>query len=147
MSLFGSSILPILARRVDPTLPKQFDSAIASSLENYVEFSRWPPEKKVREASVIVLTKSSSEGGRIKSVISEILKQAPVTTFNYQVGDEYALLIGETKEGVQYGDGFVAFFTGSPARLRYSTTYYDGRLPGLGDMTLEQLRALVPKQR
>jgi len=107
------------------------------------DFYEWPLEKQVASASVIVLTRFEKDGPRIKSVISEILKLAPGTTFNYRVGDEYARGSRYVRENTSYGDGEIVFFTDSPATMRYSSSYEAGRLLGLGDLPIDVLRQKI----
>lgn len=117
------------------------------SLARYNDFHEWPIEKRVREASVIVMTKHRIEEGKVKSVVSEMLKLSPGTTFHYKVGDEYGTHPRYVRENTSYGDGEVIFFTGSPAQMRMSTTYDKGRLLGLGDMPIELLKDLITKEK
>jgi hypothetical protein len=139
-----TGFLPVMfARRL-------FDESHSpTSLRNYpsvdpmADFYEWPLEKQVANASVIVLTKFERDGPRIKSIISEILKLAPGTTFNYHVGDEYARGSRYVRENTSYGDGEIIFFTDSPATMRYSSTYQGGRLLGLGDLPIDVLRQKI----
>ena len=109
-------------------------------------FYAWPLEKQIQSASVIALTRFAQDGPRIKSTITEILKMAPDTTFNYRIGDEYARGSRYVRENTSYGDGEVIFFTGSPATMRYSSTYENDRLLGLGDLPIEILRQTIAGQ-
>jgi hypothetical protein len=113
------------------------------SVDPMADFYEWPLEKQVANASVIALTKFEQDGPRIKSVISEILKLAPGTTFNYHVGDEYARGSRYVRDNTSYGDGEIIFFTDSPATMRYSSTYQGGRLLGLGDLPIDVLRQKI----
>jgi len=82
----------------------------------------------------------------MKPVITEILKKRPDTRFYYSVGDEFAEGSGYVA-GTEKYDGDVVFLTGNPARMRYSTTYSDGRIGGFGDVTLRCVRELVAKRK
>ena len=107
-----------------------------------------PIEQRVERASVIIVTKfESAADGRKKAVVAEILKQAPGTRFNYKVGDEYPAASYYPREGVDRGDGSVVFFEGVPAEMRYSSTYRDGRISGLGDIPLELFRDKCARAR
>jgi hypothetical protein len=125
-----------------PSLSSRRDHASVDPLAGFYE---WPLEKQVASASVIVLTKFEQDGPRIKSIISEMLKETPGTTFNYHVGDEYARGSRYVRENTSYGDGEVIFFTGSPATMRYSSTYQGGRLLGLGDLPIDVLRQKIAR--
>ena len=129
-----------------------YDPQSLSSRRDYppvdplADFYEGPLEKQVANASVIALTKFEQDGPRIKSIISEILKETPGTTFNYHVGDEYARGSRYVRENTTYGDGEVIFFTGSPAAMRYSSTYQNGRLLGLGDLPIDVLRQKIARE-
>jgi hypothetical protein len=118
-----------------------------TSQDPLADFNEWPIEKKIQSASAIVATKYIPDGPRLKSTIAEILKVDPDSTFNYRVGDEYAPSTRYVRENATYGDGEVIFFTGSPATMRYSSTYQGGRLLGLGDMPIDVLRQIIARQR
>jgi hypothetical protein len=117
-----------------------------SSVDALANFYDWPVDKQIQNSSVIALTAFKQDGQKLKSVIVEILKQQPGTAFPYQVGDEYARGTRYVRENTTYGDGELIFFTGSPATMRYSSTYSEGRLLGMGDMPLRALRETIAKQ-
>ena len=110
------------------------------------DFDALPPEKKIERSSVILVTQFKRDGGRMKSVITEILKKRPDTRFYYSVGDEFAEGGGYIA-GTEKYDGDVVFLTGNPARMRYATTYSNDRTGGFGDLTLPRLRQLVAQSK
>jgi hypothetical protein len=110
-------------------------------------FHEWPVEEKIKAASVVAVTIHTNEDGKIRSIISAIPKQSPGTTFAYHVGDEYMPAGHMPRENTFYGDGEVIFFTGSPARMRYSSSYTDGRIGGFGDMPLDAFVESVAQQK
>ena len=105
-------------------------------------FSSLPVDRQLELASAIVIAEYSGPEGEEVAIITEILKLAEGTEFNYQVGDEFWRGI-RREPGVEYGDGEIAFFVGSPATLTYTMTFYHGRMLGLGEMTLDQLRERI----
>ena len=111
----------------------------------YDDFFNWPIEKQIEEASVIALTIWETDAGNLKCIVKEFLKTDPEATFYYNVGEEYKPHSKYPKKDTNYGDGEVLFFVGSPASMRYSITYRDGRLTGMGGMPLELLRQKVSK--
>jgi hypothetical protein len=112
-------------------------------VDEYEDFYDWPIEKQVAKASAILLTSHVDDGERIVSTVSEVLLLRPGTTLHYKVGDEYRRGTRYKRSGVSYGDGEIVFMTGSPASMRYSTSYADGRCIGLGDMPIEKLREVI----
>jgi len=108
-------------------------------------FYEWPIEKKVQTASVIAIARYENENGKLKCMISEILKKSPGTTFYYKVGDEYPPGTRYLYKDRAYGEGEIIFFTDSPASMRFSCCFDGNRISGLGDMPLETLRKIIQK--
>lgn len=106
-------------------------------------FHELPPEELAKRSSAILLTKYQKDGERLKSVVVEILKRQPNTDLFYKVGDEFTELSRWARGNTDYGDGDVIFLTGSPASMRSSYSYRNGRIGGLGDMPLERLREMI----
>jgi hypothetical protein len=106
-------------------------------------FHEMPPEEMVARSSVILLTSYQDDGNRNKAVVAEILKQDPDVTLYYSVGDEYPMLSFEKQKDMTCGDGNVVFMAGSPASMRSSYSFTNGRIGGLGDMPLAKLRVMI----
>ena len=113
----------------------------------YEGFYDWPIEKQIESSSVIAVGKFEKKDSRLKCVITEILKQKPGTTFYYKVGDEYMQGSRFMERDTEYGDGQIMFFVDSPASFRFSTSYSDDRIHGLGDMPIQELRKLIQKHQ
>ena len=122
-------------------------SADFPSGDEFANFHELPLEKQVQSASVIAFTTYKKEDGKLKSVITSIPKQTPGATFNWHVGDEYTPSIRYPRENTTYGEGEVMFFTGSPPMMRYSATYSDGRVSGLGDIPVQKLTEVIQQQK
>ena len=105
-------------------------------------FHSLPPEEKIRRSTAILLTKHEKDGGRLKAVVTEILKR-PDAGLNYSVGDEFADLSRYVEGDADYGEGDVVFLSGSANEARESMTYRRGRISALGDMPLDVLRAMI----
>ena len=105
-------------------------------------FHTLPLEEKIKRSTAILLTRHEKEGGKLKSIVSEILKR-PDAGLNYSVGDEFVDLSRYVEGDTDYGDGDVVFFAGAATDMRESMTYRRGRISGLGDMPLDVLRALT----
>lgn len=117
---------------------------LCSSLSDpYNSFGNWSPEKQVEAASVIAVGEWQKSGSTLKCIISEILKQAPNTAFYYKVGEEIRAERRPVRENIDYGDGEVMFFTGSPPTHRFSASIRGNRISGMGDMPMDELRRLI----
>jgi hypothetical protein len=106
-------------------------------------FNRLSPEERVQSASVIALANWQKSGSTLTCVISEILKQTPGTRFYYKVGDEFRAGNQRATENVDFGDGLVLFFIGSPARLEETVAYRHDSITALGDMPISTLREII----
>lgn len=102
------------------------------------------------KASAVLLTSNQPSKEGFKSIVAEIVKIEPGTTIEYKVGDEFPHLGGprHEKDGTTrtYGDGNVVFLAGSPAMMRCAYSFDNGRITGLGDMSLETLRRVAGKK-
>lgn len=98
-------------------------------------------EERIENSSVVALAEFVPEAdGRMRAVISEILKQEEGTVFYYEVGDEYTEASYYKQDKVDKGEGLVIFFVGSPAKKKMSMTYRGNRITGLGDLPIALLR-------
>jgi len=142
-SLFGLLYPWHVARLMRASLHEGPQLSRAAYEDQYANFHEWPLERQIEKATIIAIARYDKEGGKLKCVISEILRQEPGTKFYYNVGDEYRPGSRYAKDGVQYGDGEVMFFTGSPAMMRYSCSFEGDRIGAMGDMPIETLRETV----
>jgi hypothetical protein len=136
-----------LAHRINDLAPSFTSSMDYSPSDAFANFHDWSIEKQVQGASVIAFTKYKNEDGKLKSMIADLPKQNAGTVFNYKVGDEYTPDSRYPRENTQYGEGEVIFFTGSPAMMRFSATYSDGRINGMGDLPMKKLVELIEKEK
>lgn len=98
-------------------------------------------EERIEMASAIAVAKfEPSDDGRMRAIIHEYLKVEPGTELRYEVGDEHPSSSYYPSEDRIKGDGLVIFFTGSPARMRMSTSINGDRITGLSDIPLELFR-------
>jgi hypothetical protein len=106
-------------------------------------FEELKPEDMISRSTVILLTTFQKDNDRFKAVIAEIIKQ-PLNTQNvYRVGDEYPPLSYYQGSSSAYGTGDVVFLTGSPPEMRFSCSYAEGKIGGLGGMPLSKFREMV----
>jgi hypothetical protein len=136
-SLFCALLPTLLTKRLE----REWPSAASAVALN--DFPEWPVRRKIKEASVIAIGRLQREGNRYKCIISEIVKQRAGTELFYKVGDEYREGGFTIRDNTDYGEGQIIFFTGSPAQVRYSTTYSGNRIVGLGDMPIQAFRDMV----
>jgi len=133
--------------RTFPLVSPGISSVDYAPSDEFANFHEWPVEKQVQSASVIAFTAYKREDGKLKSIITSIPKQKPGIVFAYKVGDEYTSASRYPREGTTYGEGEVMFFTGSPPMMRYSAGYYEGRVPGLGDIPLRKLTDIIAREK
>jgi hypothetical protein len=144
---FVTTLLPF-AHRATEALPSAIPAGETLHVDQFAGFHQWTLEKKIESASVIVMTVHKEENGKLKSIISEILKQGPGVTFYYGIGDEYVHGGRDLEANTFYGDGEVIFFTGSPTpMMRYSATYSNGRCQAFEDMPLQTFREMVAGEK
>lgn len=143
VSLFAALFPPFIAQRITASMPESPLPKMVQEIEEFQNFSQLSVENQIAGASVIVLSTWKKEDGKLKCIISEILKQKPGTIFHYRVGDEYTSASRYPQERTSYGDGLVMLFTGSPASMRLSASYTGDRIGGLGDMPLGLFREMV----
>ena len=124
-------------------LPAHVLSTETSSQEFPPSWQTLTLEQKIAKASVIVITKSKTEDGNVHGYITEVLKRAPGVHFSSQVGDEVPDQERAVKPNVVYGDGAVVFFLGSSAIPWSSSMIYGGTIPGLHDISVDELRRVV----
>jgi hypothetical protein len=139
MQMFRSSVSTSVTR--SSSAPQRPPAAPAEEPE--APLHDLPPEQMVARSSVILLTSYEKDGDRFKAVVTEILKQKPGTRLYYSVGDEMAMLSYAPKTNETCGDGQVVFMAGSPASMRSSYSFREGRIGGMGDLPLTKLREMI----
>ena len=141
--LFKSMAFSRGATSISSTSSRTTHAAVAPGMPaDGKSFNSLPVEEKIKRSSAILLTKHERNGGRLKAVVSEILKR-PDAGLNYSVGDELGDLARDVEADTDYGDGDVVFLVGGAGDMRESMTYRRGRISGLGDMPLDVFRAIV----
>jgi hypothetical protein len=106
-----------------------------------IPFHELSLDEQIQKSDVIALAKyEPGSDGKIKAIITELLKKDPGVAFYYNIGDEYASSSYYPKGNTSYGDGLVMFFSGSPLIMKMSMTYSGNRIRGLGDLPIELFR-------
>lgn len=134
--------------RIEESLDKQELSVSTSPAVEQQNFSRIAAEQfhamsldeRIQHASAIALTHiEKTSDGKQRQVIQEFLKKTPGVTVYHEVGSEFQsrYLSGDDMD---YGDGAIVFFLGSPARA-VSWSYFSGeRVDSLEGIPLALLR-------
>ena len=104
-----------------------------------------PLKDELDVASVVVLTKWLKTDTGQKAILAEALKQDPSVSFPFKPGDEIRETERLIREGVDYGEGELLFFAGSPPKLGYSVAYVDGRVRDTDGSRIETIRDLLRK--
>ncbi|WP_252271262.1 hypothetical protein [Pseudomonas subflava] len=138
--------------RIEESLDKQLGNAELSVSTKPVaekqKFSTIPEgqfhamslDERIKHASAIALTRiEMTDDGKQRQVIQEFLKKAPGVTVYNEVGSEFQSRY-VSGDDMDYGDGAIVFFLGSPARAT-SWSYFRGdRVDSLEGIPLALLR-------
>ena len=146
LNLVATIVLGLAPSLFVSRLNQQLSShPISSSDDPLNDFHALPISRQIDAASLIMRTEYQKVDGRTKCIIMEILKQTPNTKFYYKVGDEYPELGGMRGREIdpEYEAGQSAFFVGSPASMRYATSYAKGHLGGIGGISIDELRQMI----
>lgn len=140
---------------INPSISHATSSELPISEGFDNDFSARPPADQIKRATVILLTKFTTESGGREETISEILKKDPDARFYYKIGDASPMPIGEPAAGCgeliprckeQRQEGQVVLLQGNPARPTVSYSYHNGRIEGMA-MSLAELRNLAEKSK
>lgn len=130
--------------RCQEEIPEKFKDQLKEGKNEGKLFHKLPLEEKIEQASVIALVRyEDTSGPKVRAVIDEFLKKNPSSKIHYDVEDEYTYGSYYPEDGVERGDGLVVFFTGSPATMKYSTTYDDSRVLGLSNIPINLLKKKI----
>ena len=132
-----------------PLIGQNFTSEVVvtenpSQLQHFVNtpnFHELSVDDKIELATAIIIVKfEEGENENYKSVVEDILKKEEGVELYYNVGEVY-----EDDSHYKVSDEFVptraiVFMQGSPATMRFSTTFDGERVSGLGGISLALLR-------
>ena len=138
---FGLALILILYVFTSIDFERKTYSTTQSSTSKFdqTSFRDLSVDDQIKLSSVIVIAKfQKADNGKIKSIITEILKQDTNTVFYYSIGDEYSTPFPHDNF---YGHGEVIFFTGSPAEVKRAVSFYGNRIHGLGNIPIELFRS------
>ncbi|MBZ2190350.1 hypothetical protein K8B33_14665 [Alcanivorax sp. JB21] len=157
VALLINAVVSIIPWMLAPPYISQFNESWSAQSDGFQEdfpmsvsaqhsepgrpFYELPLEEQIEQASVIAVAEyKEGSDGRMRAIITDILKKEPGTVSYYDVGDEHPGSSYYPMEGRSHGDGVILFFTGSPARMSVSMTYRGERISSLGDMPLSLFR-------
>lgn len=121
--------------------PALVSSVVKEASAPSKQFYDLPIEEQIQNASLIAVARyEQAPDGRMKAIITDILKKDPDAISYYAIGDEHPSSSYYPSEKSSRGDGVILFFTGSPVSMRLSMTYEGDRIRGLGDMPLALFR-------
>jgi hypothetical protein len=100
-------------------------------------------EEKLQRSSAMVFADLKPMNGKLRAIATDILVLTPGTKIYYHSGQEIPSLSHSPDGITDWGDGAVALLAGSPASIQESYSVRNGRVSGLGDMPLEELRRLA----
>jgi len=115
--------------------PKSLDMEFTN---NFHELSL---DEQIAKSTVVLTTKfEKTDSGKYIQVVDEILKKKEGVELYYDVGDKWKTHRGSIYTEENRPLGFVVFMEGSPASMRYSVSYSEDRIGGLGDIPMSLLR-------
>ena len=118
----------------------------ASDLESYNSFHDRPLHEKISQASVIFSMRYEPQGDKMIGVVDRILKKSSDIVFYYEEGDHYAGSDFTPEENVSHGEGMVHFCLGNPATVVSGSSIHNGRIPGLGDIPINDFIKMVEQR-
>ena len=123
-----------------PAIEKQKFSTIPGE-----QFHAMSLDERIKHASAIALTRiEKTSDGKQRQVIQEFLKKTPGVTIYNEIGSEFQSSY-VSSDDMDYGDGAIVFFLGSPARA-ISWSYFSGdRIDNLEGIPLTLLREKCKK--
>ncbi|MCW9046923.1 MAG: hypothetical protein OQK46_02500 [Gammaproteobacteria bacterium] len=124
-----------------PGISENKNLTIVNSNEPETPFHELSLEQKIKTASFIALAEyEESLNGEQLPIIKEFLKENSNSEIYYKVGDEYKTYSNYSQTGNDTNSKLIIFFVGSPATMRYSTTYSGDRIHSLGGIPEKLLR-------
>jgi hypothetical protein len=103
-------------------------------------------EEKLQKSSAIVFADLKPMDGKFQAIATDVLVLTPGTKIYYKPGQEIPRLSHASDGITDWGDGAVALLAGSPASVQESYSVRNGRVSGLGDIPVEELRRLALAQ-
>jgi len=139
-----------LGPQMNETVSDKFSELNQGIIEETIKpekpFHELTLDEKIKTASFIVLAEYQKQSnGKQLPVIKEFLKEDPNSVIYYKIGDEYKTYSDYSEPTNNLNKKLIIFFVGSPASMRYSTTYSGDRIHSLGDIPEKLLREQCKK--
>ncbi|HEX4481518.1 MAG TPA: hypothetical protein VH082_11945 [Rudaea sp.] len=123
-------------------LPARMISASRSS-EEFPSWQELSFDQRLSKASVIVITENRKQDETVRGYVTEVLKRAPHVQFAAKIGDEVPDQRRTVKPNTVYGDGAIVFYVGAMPTTWASSEIYDGTIPALKNMSVDDFRRAV----
>lgn len=91
--------------------------------------------------TLLVVRFEGRKGERQAAIIEQIHHKQEVPGFPFNIGDEYPSRSFTPRDDALHGSGAVVLISGPGMRPGFSANIYDGRVPGMQDMTVDQVIA------
>lgn len=91
--------------------------------------------------TLLVVRFEGLKGERQSAIIEQIHHRQDAQQFSFDIGDEYPSASFAPKGDASYGSGAVVLISGPWMLPGFSANIYDGRVPGIQDMTVDQVIA------
>ena len=142
--VLGASLLGLMGYMASNTNQRSEEVTLQPPLE--IPVNPWVGlslTEKLRRSSAVVIADLRPTNNRLQAIATDILVLTPGTEIHYRQGQEVQSLSHPAGGTTDWGDGTVALLTGSPASIQESYSVHAGRIPGLGDMPIEELKRLA----
>ena len=132
---------PIIDQKITSDFAVTENSSQLQEFPNTPNFHELSVDEKIELATAIIVVRYEEGGnGNYKSVVEDVLKEEEGVELYYSVGEVY-----ESDSHLKISDDFVptrsiVFMQGSPAIMRFSTTFDGERIRGLGGISLALLK-------
>ena len=130
-------LYPVYLNRPNKIVTEKISTPVKETSQiNYNQetaFSKLSLNEKIETSSFIVIAEfQKSSSGKQVPIIKEFLKKDPNSEIFYNIGDEYKSHIDYPVPSNNMNNKLLIFFAGSPATMKYSTTYSGERIISLG---------------
>jgi len=139
--LYPMFLGPQMEETVSEKLSELNQSTINKPIKPEAPFHELTLDQKINKASFIAIAEyQKNSNGKITPIIKDFLKEDPKSEIYYKRGDEFKTYGGQSDSIDYLNQKMLIFFVGSPASMRYSTTYTGDRIHSLGGIPEKLLR-------
>ncbi len=144
--LLGIMVLGLLGYITSKSNPFGVQAVLSPGPPSESPTSSWEGlslQEKLQRSSAVVFAELRPDNDQLRAVATDVLVLAPGTEIHYRPGQEVPSLSQSTSGITDWGDGAVALLAGSPASIQESYSVRNGRVSGLGDISIEELKRLA----